>query len=940
MRFRPCAPWFALLASCAAPSSATTTPSAPPETQPTTPSSVPSAAVVPGAPNGEARLPATVRPTRCSLDLTIDPAAERLTGSAVLTLDVAAPVRSFDLHAEGLALTSTALRAPGPVAVTTETGPHGGLRISAAETIPAGKAELTFTWTAPFAETADGCYRFTDAGDRYVMTQFETIFARRAFPCFDEPGFKTVWDVTLRVPQGLVALTNAPEKSRSKNGALDVVTFAPTPPLPTYLVAWAVGPWDVVAAPAGAASVPIRVIAARGKGRLAPWALDRAPRYLTYLEGWFGGRCPFDKLDLLAAPKFDWGGMENPGLVTFREDLLLLDAANAGPRERVNAEDTMAHELAHLWFGDLVTPAWWDDLWLNEAFATWMATKALDAVSPELDAGLDALAGAAATMRLDSRADTRAVRQPIEDAGDLANAFDDITYGKGARILAMTEAWIGTDVFRDGVRAYLAKHAGGTATAADLLHELTRTSGEPVAGVLLDFLDRPGVPRLDISWKREGLARSAVAERSRWCPEGTRLPASRPWRMPVFLSTPPLPGVSVRMLSTSGEALWTDTLDSGERVRRRLLANADGAGWYVVVPPAADVLDLAHDPTGLTRADRTLLATQIPLLLDCGALSAADAIDATLALAADGDQFTVRAAAALLQDVARSETGPGDVVGSRVAVLTRTALGPHFERVGPHPKAGEPAGDAFLRSELMLALGTIGRSAEVRATCRAGVEAMLADLAHAPSDALRDSLTVAASGGDPALWERLRGALAAKDGRPLDPAVRHRIVAAMGSFQDPALVTRTCDLLLDRTLRTSEDLWYVLGAPTGETDAAGRARWTWLTRNYATLRAAVGDETAQAFPSFAERFRTKADRDAVAAFFASVASPPEGTERNLKLALAVIEEKERRSAALRAGLDEYLARAPRGAPGASSPSDARAGAGSDAPDRGSGGGGK
>ena len=857
------------------------------------------------APDGAARLPRTVLPRRYALDLTVDPSAAGFSGSVVIDVDVASATREIVLHAEGLDLVDDVVVRTGDRAMTATrlAGPHGGLRLTTSAAIPAGAASIECRFAAPYSQTGEGLYRIVEGDDRYAFTQFESTYARRAFPCFDEPGFKAVFDVTLRVPHGLVVLANAPEVSRTEgpDGAPDVVRFSPTPPIPTYVAAWTVGPWDVVAAPPGTSRVPLRVVAARGRGRFAAWALARTPHLLASLEDWFGEPYPFAKLDLVAAPQFRWGGMENAGLIAFREDTLLLDADNLPVRDRANAEDTIAHELAHMWFGDMVTPAWWDDIWLNEAFATWLAARIVDRVSPELDAGLASLADAAATMRIDSRPDTRAVRQPVEDLGDVANAFDDITYRKGSRLLVMTEAWTGEKLFRRGVREYLAAHRWGTATSADLFAALADASARPVDDLLPAFLDRPGVPVIRSQGStRAGNVETRFVEQSRWAPSGRALPPAAPWTIPVTVfqswNTEFRPRTTLVTDRATSIELWAEAGPTS--------LNADGAGWYVFVPSLQELRTAVADRRHISRADRVSLATQIPLLRDSGDLSVADAIEMSIALAADGDRFTVGAVCDLFRDL--DGLAVDDALRPAFQRLVRETLAPHLARIGPEQRADEPASARFLRADLTLTLGAIGADDEVRARCLATTRAFLADPARALREPLRAALVVAASGGDAALWSELRRAL----DRPLPPDVRRRIVTALGSFGDPALAERSCELLLDGTARPSEDLWSLAWTPAWipQRDSSLRARWNWVTLHYNALRKLVGDESAASFPSFAESLRTRADRDAVAAFFASLGSPPDGTERNLALALASIAENEQRAVPLRAGLAEFLAR--------------------------------
>ena len=329
---------------------------------------------------------------------------------------------------------------------------------------------MVVSFDGQLSEIPNGLYRVKDGDRWYAFTQFEPLAARTSFPCFDQPEFKTPYRIKLRVPSGMIALSNSQETGRRKEHGRVVFEFAETRALPTYLVAFAIGDFDVVSAPEGAIpGVPLRVITTKGKGGLAQYALERTPVIHKALSEYFGSGHPFDKLDLVAVPNFAAGAMENVGLVTFRETLLLLDGESAPANRKLWSQSVIAHELAHMWFGNLVTMAWWDDLWLNEAFATWMGTRIVQEVDPGLQADLERVAGTAHIMRLDSQVNTRAVRQKIRHGGDVQNAFDGITYGKGAAVLRMIESWLGPEAFRAGVREYLKAHAYGNAKTSDLL---------------------------------------------------------------------------------------------------------------------------------------------------------------------------------------------------------------------------------------------------------------------------------------------------------------------------------------------------------------------------------------------------------------------------------------------------------------------------------------
>jgi len=488
----------------------------------------PAPAPPPAAPvvDGWKRLDRSVVPRRYALDLTVDPRAPRFRGEAVIDVELSRPARTIRLHAEALAFTDARVVQSGRARPARPVpGRNGGLALVLDETLPAGPARLELAWSSAFPEHGHGLYRVEDAGRWYAFTQFQPLSARRAFPGFDQPEFKTPFAVKLRVPYGMSAVSSGPMVSRINLDEERVFVFAETEPIPTYLLALAVGELDVLPVPGdGRGGPPLRMLAPAGRAHLAEYAASRTPAILDWLVDWFGRPLPFAKMDQLAVPEFTYGAMENVGLVTYRETRLLLDPAYATLHDRLWANVTIAHESAHMWFGNLVTMPWWDDLWLNESFASWMQTKAIDALYPEFEAGLQVASHAQYVMHLDSKRDARAVRQPVHDAGDVYNAFDGITYGKGAAVLRMVESWIGESAFQEAVRGHLADHAYGTGGTAELLAAFDGASGEPVSAVVSSFVDRPGTPLVtaELSCEAGGIwsgsaatCRAAAATRAR-----------------------------------------------------------------------------------------------------------------------------------------------------------------------------------------------------------------------------------------------------------------------------------------------------------------------------------------------------------------------------------------------------------------------------------------
>ncbi|HZO13578.1 MAG TPA: M1 family metallopeptidase, partial [Polyangiaceae bacterium] len=451
-------------------------------------------------PRDDGRLPDLAQPRRYRLRLDIDPAAPRFRGETIIDVVLPRATRAVVMHGSELSISraefvvgADRVRADASFrkAAGAKRDAEELVLVSAAE-LPAGDVQIHIEYTAPLNESLRGVYRVREGGKTYVFTQFEPSDARRMFPCFDDPIYKVPFEVEVRVPKGNVVYSNAAETNRTAEEKSVVFAFAPSKPMPTYLVALAIGPLE--AREGAREPVPIRLLAVEGKSKLGEVALKTAADHLELLSEYFGRPYPYDKLDLVAVPNFGPGAMENAGLITFREELLLLDSGTTSAKARRDLAMILSHELAHQWFGNLVTMQWWDDLWLNEGFATYMETLIVDRWQPSMRAGLEMLSMSGWVMELDALDAARAVRQPVSNTYQAEEAFDAITYVKGASVLRMLHRWMGDEAFRQGVRGYMSEHAWGNARAADLFRTLSKAAKQDVASVASTFLDQPGVP--------------------------------------------------------------------------------------------------------------------------------------------------------------------------------------------------------------------------------------------------------------------------------------------------------------------------------------------------------------------------------------------------------------------------------------------------------------
>src|SRR5512140_558637 len=469
-------PSFVLVIGCVLGACGSHDPACPPG--PTPPGSAPP---VVHAPPPVLRLPDDAAPRRYRASLEIDPSATSFAGHIEIDVTIKHAVDAVWLNAHELDIARAVLRRDGrdlPLAVQAQ--PRNFVALAGA--VPGGDATLVLDYTGKQAYgRPQGLGRYVDAGDDYAVTHFEPNGARRVFPCFDEPSFKVPWQLTVTVPAGRTAFTNTAVTTRDAlPDGRQRFAFAATRPLPSYLIAVAVGPYETVDAGRSRTGVPMRIVVPHGRGGDARIAAAEVGKILAALEDYTGIPYAYDKLDHIVVPGTPMGAMEHPGLITYGSRWLLIRDGE-GATARQGQVSIVAHELAHQWFGNLVTNAWWDDLWLNEAFASWLGPRTIEAVHPAMDGATERVKARVDALAADVQPSARRIRQPIVDEADMRAAFDGITYAKGATVIAMFERWLGPDVFRTGARTYLAAHADGNATAADFLAALAKITDKPVA---------------------------------------------------------------------------------------------------------------------------------------------------------------------------------------------------------------------------------------------------------------------------------------------------------------------------------------------------------------------------------------------------------------------------------------------------------------------------
>ncbi|HET6922221.1 MAG TPA: M1 family aminopeptidase [Anaeromyxobacteraceae bacterium] len=734
------------------------------------------------------RLPLHVRPLRYAAMLSLDLAGRAFRGRETVELAVSRATDEIVLHGADLAVARAAVRAGGrSLVAAVELAPASEtILFRLPEPLQPGAAELEIEWTGKFTPGLRGLYQ---AGP-VAVTQFEAADARRVFPCFDEPGFKAAWSLALEAPKGVAVLSNARAASGDDLGDRVRLVFQETPPLPTYLVALAAGPLEATP-PDTARGVPVRSWAVPEKVRLAAFGQEVALAVLPRLEDYFGIPYAFGKLDQLAVPDFEAGAMENAGLVTYREVAMLLDPATASLAQQKRVSEVVTHELSHMWFGNWVTMAWWDDLWLNEAFATWMAFKVVDGWKPEWRVWLDFDAGKAAAMGLDALRSTHPIRAEVRNAAEATEAFDLITYEKGGAVLRMIEGWLGEAPFRDGIRRYMKKHARGNAVADDLWAALAEASRQPVVELANAWIGQGGFPLLKV--ERQG-RRLALSQRRFFSEPGAK-EEGRPslWPVPAVLRWRDQGGPKERRVLLRNA---TDTVElEAQGEIAWLCANAGATGFYRVAYDAEGLSALARHLPELRPEERIQLLADEWALVRAGEREVGAFLDLAAGFGGEEDYAVLDELAARLGALEHRLLAEAD--RPRFQAFLEGLLGRQLAAAGWEAAAGEGDGPRLRRRALLWMLGLAGRSPAGVAEASRRVHRVLAGETAALEANLHDpAAAMAARAGDARRFE----AFLARFQAEADPAFKRRYLLALAAFEDPQAATRGRELCFSETV--------------------------------------------------------------------------------------------------------------------------------------------
>ena len=840
------------------------------------------------------RLPDNVVPSHYDIAVTPNLQAATFTGTERIVVTLKKPASTIVLNAAEIEFDKVTIKAGGGVQ---------GARVSldpakeqatftVDRAIAAGTADITIEYRGILNDQLRGLYLSRANNRRYAVTQLEATDARRMFPSFDEPAYKATFTVTATIDQGDHAISNGAVVSDTPgpSAGKHTVKFETTPKMSTYLVALAVGDFECQS---GAADgTPIRICATPDKKGQTGFALEAAESILRYYNKYYAVKYPFKKLDVVAVPDFAAGAMENTAAIFYRETLLLADPKNASNGLRKQIGVVLAHEMAHQWFGDLVTMQWWDDIWLNEGFANWMETKPLKAWKPDWHMELSEVRSNENAKRLDSLKTTRPIRAEAWTPAEISELFDGIAYEKGAAVLRMVEAWVGEEPFRAGVNAYIERFKYGNARAEDFWGTLAKVTGKPVDKVMAGFVDRPGVPLVDPQLQCEANRGSvSISQRATSSAPGTTTTsqAAGSWTIPVCVKTSTQP-LACAVVASAPATVRADTCPAW------VMANAGGHGYYrVVYTPdmirslarAIDALapteriSLLADEWALVRAGRHDVGTFMDLAEGFKTERTPDVLDTLLdRLAAIGEELTT------------------DASRSKYRAWVAALLTPAMEDVGWTPRAGEKEPP---RDLLVAALGGTARDPQTIQTARRMV---LAHLDSGNNDTVDPSLLnslvgLAAIDGDVSLYERYL----ARSKQATNPEEHYRYLYALADFSDPALVRRTMEYIVGPEVR-NQDTAVFLSRLFSNPDAR-RLTWELLQARWADLQKKSGQVFGSPLliGSLGQFCDTKT-RSEIEAFFATHKVPE--AERTLQQALERISDCAALAAAQSPKLADWL----------------------------------
>jgi aminopeptidase N/puromycin-sensitive aminopeptidase len=813
--------------------------------------------LAPAVPSAAQRLPDTVRPSHYTLALTPDLKAATFSGIETIEVTLAEPADRITLNAAEIDFQSVTVTAGGKqqtAAVSLDKDKEQAT-FTFPEKLPAGQATLAIAYTGILNNDLRGFYLSKTVRRNYAVTQFESTDARRAFPSFDEPAFKATFDISLVIDAADTAISNTPIESDTPNGESSpagpkhTLKFLTTPKMSTYLVAFLVG--DFQCSSGDQDGVAIRVCSTPDKVALTPYGVDIAKYILHYYNTYFGIPYPLKKLDLIGLPDFAAGAMENFGAITYRETDLLLDPKTASVDAKERVALVIAHEMAHQWFGDLVTMQWWDNIWLNEGFATWMENKSVAAMHPEWNMDQGVSADEDDTLNLDALPTTRAIRARADTPDEIEQMFDGIAYGKASDVLLTVENYLGEETFRKGVHAYLAAHLYSNATAEDFWNAQTAVSHKPVDKIMESLVAQRGVPLLTFADPAGG--RVSVAQRRFFLSPRIQPDPTQKWTLPVCFKT--VKGQSCQVLTPADSTLKVPSSSL-------FFANAGAQGYYrSAYTPAVHAVIAAAVETRLTPTERIRFLGDEWAQLRDGKATVGDYLNLAAAVHSDPNAEVVdQAIEGITQIYTQIAATPEEKAA--LSAWIRATYAADYTRLGL-PSERDSFNTRDLRNQLFGLLGHYGKDPAVLAHARRMAQNYLLDPNSIDPTLSLNALASAARNGDAALFDGLQKVAESAT----DPNVQNTALRLLAEFQDPALVQRSLDYAASGKVR-NQDAAIQFAIPL-ENDETRSPAWSYIQNNWSKVQAQLATGMGSSVVRNLGHFCSADDRDDIQKFFAA-----------------------------------------------------------------------
>ncbi len=759
------------------------------------------------------RLPEVARPENYKLTFTPDLDKAKFEGDETIAIRVLKSTSEITLNAVDIDFHDVTVTSGGSTqkAKVTPVKEKEMVVLTVEKPLAAGPANVHITYTGILNDEMRGLYLGKDdKGRKYAAAQFEATDARRAFPSFDEPDYKATFDITAVADKGQVAISNYKVVSDTPGpGDKHTVKFATTAKMSSYLAALVVGNFEYIEGSVD--GIPIRVYSTPGKKEMGKFALDAAEYIVGYYDKYFGIKYPYGKLDLIGLPDFSAGAMENAGCITFREVLLQIDEKQGSVDLKKTIASVTAHEIAHMWFGDLVTMKWWDDIWLNEGFATWMSSKPIQKWKPEWNFNLDDVSGTGGTLNVDSLANTRPIHQAAETPAQIQELFDGIAYGKAASVLRMLEAYLGEETFRAGVNAYVQEHQYANATADDFWDAQAKTSKKPVDKIMPTWVKQAGVPIINVKAQCSGNSTSVTLAQQRYYVDRSKFeePNDELWQIPLCLKG-----------SASGKSAKCELMTKKEETftlpgcSTWVLTNAGATGYYRTGYQPDAVRALAHDAeTKLTPAERIAVQTDIWASVRVGREPVGDYLAFAQGLQSDRNRAVLEDILGRLNYIGQYVVSDSDRDAYRAWL--RQYLAPAMKEVGYEPKPGESDEQRTLRSRLFNALGFDARDTETLEQARKIADKALDNPGSVDLEMAGSTFGLAALNGDSAFYDRVIAALK----NPKSPEEYYMYLFTLPQFGDQKLLQRTLEFAISPDVRSQDALGVitsVMGNPAGQ----------------------------------------------------------------------------------------------------------------------------